>query len=561
MSTLWNKASWVLVPSGIEEDVVFAQKPTSGLGDLTFTRSSDGTRTNAQGVVERTPWNLLQQSEMFADGFWAKSAGVTVTSNVIAAPNGTMTADLIQMGGANRAVTQATSLRIGISCTSSIYIKGTAGETIALAAGGVDSPLITLNGEWQRITYTATSVTNWLNVNTFNGATARNFYLWGAQLVEGTEAKPYFMTTNRQDVPRLDYRNADGTLSSCPRLLLEPQRTNSIRNSSMVGAVAGSPGTLPTNWGNSISGITQTVVGTGIENGLPYVDIRLNGTTTGVNAQIQFESATGINALNTQTWAGSFWFKIISAPTPPLSYQVRFREGTAAGAFVADGLSTFVPTTTLQRFTYVRTNTGATTERIQPMLLFNLTNGAAYDFTIRIAAPQMELGAYATTWVPTTTAAVTRLADTFTRNNIFTNGLITAAGGTWFVDLSHNFSLTRDGATSFSLGDNALGTLGNSINIRHNGGTSRLWINKNVSGSLTSLYATLTDNVKIAVKWNGSTADVFVNGVKQVTATSFTATQLQFLAGTGGDIPKYINQMWLAPTPLSDAECIQLTTL
>ncbi len=67
-------------------------------------------------------------------------------------------------------------------------------------------------------------------------------------------------TTNRQDVPRIDFRNADGTLSSCGRLLLEPQRTNSIRNSSMVGAVAGSPGTLPTNWTRqNSSGLTQGV--------------------------------------------------------------------------------------------------------------------------------------------------------------------------------------------------------------------------------------------------------------------------------------------------------------
>ena len=66
-------------------------------------------------------------------------------------------------------------------------------------------------------------------------------------------------------VPRLSYM-----YGSAPALLLEPQRTNSIRNSSMVGAAAGSPGTLPNNWASALlSGLTQTIVGTGTERGVP----------------------------------------------------------------------------------------------------------------------------------------------------------------------------------------------------------------------------------------------------------------------------------------------------
>jgi hypothetical protein len=60
-------------------------------------------------------------------------------------------------------------------------------------------------------------------------------------------------------------------------LLVEEARTNSIRNNSMQGAVAGTPGTLPTNWSESrAAGLTQTVVGTGTQNGIDYIDIRLN---------------------------------------------------------------------------------------------------------------------------------------------------------------------------------------------------------------------------------------------------------------------------------------------
>ena len=64
-------------------------------------------------------------------------------------------------------------------------------------------------------------------------------------------------------------------------ILIEESRTNQIRNNSMQGAVAGTPGTLPTNWGVSVAGgLTRTVVGTGTENGIEYIDVRVQGTTT-----------------------------------------------------------------------------------------------------------------------------------------------------------------------------------------------------------------------------------------------------------------------------------------
>jgi hypothetical protein len=75
-----------------------------------------------------------------------------------------------------------------------------------------------------------------------------------------------------------------------------------------------------------------------------------------------------------------------------------------------------------------------------------------------------------------------------------------------------------------------------------------------------NIYTT-TDHVKVAIKWNGTTADVFVNGIKVVSATSFTTTDMEFFRWNGGDVSKYIKQMALFPTPLSDAECIALTTL
>jgi hypothetical protein len=358
-------------------------------------------------------------------------------------------------------------------------------------------------------------------------------------------------------VPRLDYSQG-----SCPALLLEPQRTNSIRNSTMVGAVAGSPGTLPTNWISSNAGLTQTIVGVGTELGLSYVDIRLNGTAIGAIFNLFTEGATQVVASNGQTWTNSFYMKLVAAPNPYNLIQSNFSERTAAGSFLTGGQQTITLTSTLTRFTFTRTNTNALTERINAGYQGTLTIAATYDFTIRIAAPQMELGAYATTFIPTTTASATRVADSFSRNNIYTNGLITSSGGTWFVELRGNVAYTRDTFTTGIYISDTTNITSNNINIRNGGGgTVRLAINKVISGVSTPLYLTTTDTVKLAIKWNGTSADIFANGTKVISATSFTPTNMEFLRGELTQVPVFIQAMALYPTPLSDTDCTTLTTL
>lgn len=171
------------------------------------------------------------------------------------------------------------------------------------------------------------------------------------------------------------------------------------------------------------------------------------------------------------------------------------------------------------------------------------------------------MGAYATTYISTTTATATRVADSFIRSNIYTNGLISASGGTWFVELRGNVSYTRDaGGFGISLANNNTTYDFGFLILTNAGGAERISILKRVSGIGTSIYTTTTDTTKIAIKWNGSTADVFANGTKVVSATSFTTTQMELLTANILDTPKFIQQMALYPTPLTDAQCQTLTT-
>ena len=369
------------------------------------------------------------------------------------------------------------------------------------------------------------------------------------------------------NVPPHDYRNADGTLSTFPRLNLEPQRTNSIRNSSMVGAVAGSPGTLPTNWENtSTSGLNRTVVGIGIESGLPYIDFRFYGTSTGTAFDIRAELPNIISALTGQIWSESFYLKLISASAAPNSYQIGIYERASAGTIVSFGSQSVTVTNSLQRFTYTRTlNGGATVAFVQPYVFFTLTNGATYDFTIRIAAPQMELGAYATTWVPTTTAAVTRLIDVTNKTGI--SSLIGQTEGVLFIDFVWN-GLTGNG--SFPRIIEVATDSNNIIQIYTLSGTTTYkW--EVINGGVVQFTGTSTMALgqnKIAIAYKLNDMVVYRNGALVASDTSCTipATSALGLTGTfngtgGAQLAASVNQAALFQTRLTNAQLVQLTTL
>jgi hypothetical protein len=74
------------------------------------------------------------------------------------------------------------------------------------------------------------------------------------------------------------------------------------------------------------------------------------------------------------------------------------------------------------------------------------------------------------------------------------------------------------------------------------------------------LHTTTTNTTKFAIKWNGTSCDVFANGTKVVSASSFTTTIMENLATNSAGIPTFIQAMALFNYPLSDADCQLITT-
>jgi hypothetical protein len=585
----YSNSTFYFSPSGYSEGQIQAQNPNSSIGALTFSRASTATRTDINNNVREVPFNLVPNG-IASPSFYATQTNITsflanttpqpigISSGIFKLiPNATsgqhnafgsvpfinpeqFTYSLfVQASGYN-----FVSLAIGVGLVGSTIIFSLADGSFTGSESGITPFISNVGNGWYRIGFTNTNVLsattnvyvivrNNATTGNYSGDTTSGILLCAPQIVFGNLPQEYFPTANRINVPRIDYSQGVGAL------LLEPQRTNSIRNSTMQGASVGT-NTIPTNWVFTGNGLISTVVALGVENGLNYIDIRINGTANNIFADLFFEQNNAISSANAITWTESAYLKIVSAPIPPLSYRFAFRQFNSVPAFLSISQSTALTlTSTLTRFDRSFTTNQATVASVQPSLFFDLTNGASYDFTIRIAACQMELGAYSSTFIPTTNASATRIMDSFTRDNIYTNNLISASGGTWFFELRGNLQYKGDAG-----GDGVfLQTVGNTDNFRlfsDNSVSTRVIIYKRVSNVNTQLYLTTTDTTKIAIKWNGSIADVFANGTKVVSATAFTATQLQEFATNITGAPKYISQMALYNTPLSDALCISITT-
>jgi hypothetical protein len=207
----------------------------------------------------------------------------------------------------------------------------------------------------------------------------------------------YLDTTN--DIQYIAYNTASvsGWVSTAsPSPVEYPfQGENRVRNSIGVGAVVGSPGTLPTNWTTSSGGLTAAVHATGNEYGIPYVDLQLTGTATGTSWSVSFEAISATAALNGQTWTVSAFTKLISGSLSGITPYLLINSYSSGSGYLTSNSAGFTPNPssaalTNSRITNTATLSNASTAYIAPVYQLNFTVGTVVSCILRIAMPQLE---------------------------------------------------------------------------------------------------------------------------------------------------------------------------
>ena len=564
MSNLLSQASLVMIPSGYKEDVVYSAIPTNGNGDLSFTRASNGTRVNSAGLVEVVAWNLAGYSEEFDNAYWVKQSA-TVTANSTTAPNGTLTADTFNVTATAYSSIYnngALSLSLGIY-TQGIYAKkGTKNYlyildltatsarawfnldtgVVGTVASGYTATMESVGNGWYRCSLSQnTSVTpSYFHFgasdsdNSFTPSSSGNIYIYGAQLNIGSTAKPYFPTTDRLNVPRLTYQNGGG---GCPSLLLEKQSTNLALYSEQFDNA---------NW--DTSDVTVTANTTISPDGTQNAD-----TIDAIAVGQRINQAISVSASTSYTL--SFYAKKGTMTTP--RYTVYDLSNNAFILTQVD-YSSLINSSTWSRVTATFTTpVGCTSIGIY------LINGVTTLGTIFLWGAQLEASSYATSYIPSTSASATRVADACSKTGI--SSLIGQSEGVVFVD----FQLQTPVGNDYVIGQiyNS-STPANGIYFYLNS-TSQLvgYVDNGATQANIASGVLAQGRYKAALVYKANDFAFYLNGsligvdVSGTVPTCNSITLIDYLNSGAYMENTQINQAILFPTRLTNAELASLTTI
>jgi hypothetical protein len=440
---------------------------------ITFTRA--GTRTYYGRDVVKAEENLLLQSQTFNTASWTKGASVTLTTDAAVAPDGTSTAEMFStaLGSDSSAqqISQVTTSGTGVF-TVSIFLRSASSQTVRLKLfenNGVTliaNEDVSVTSTWTRFAFTVTVTTANFTLGIRPSGTAlTDIEIWGAQLEQRSSATAYTATTT-QTITNYQRqlktaaanewpREFDPVTGECLGRSVWESRTNlSLRSEEFdnaywtkVGAtvsanqVIAPDGTLSmdklvedtANSGHSVQG-----TGVSVTSGIVYTFtiyakaaersfIRINGNTTGLVGAAYYNLSTG--ALGT-----------VAAGT------------TASIVNVGNGIYRCV-------FTRTATATSSVSFLVSVTNADNVSSYLGDGYSgIYIWGAQLEAGAFATPYIPTVAAQVTRLADSAVMTGTNFSSWFNPSEGTFVVNstgLDTSFTVAvqvDDGTTSNRIG-------------------------------------------------------------------------------------------------------------
>jgi hypothetical protein len=301
----------------------------------------------------------------------------------------------------------------------------------------------------------------------------------------------------------------------------------------------------------------------------------MNGTAsaTGLGLYISPELNNGIVAAAAQVWSFSSFVRMTAGSTANInSFSLNMQPYDSTPATLGGTLGgvTFTPTGAglgIQRILSGSATMPASTAFVLPQIFFSVTSGAVVDITLRIGAPQCELGSFATypiLPVAGTPAATTRNAD-----------VVSGSIGSWYNQnqgsmVADFMTYTITDPTNQPLFEVNDGTTNNRANVfiqqpRHGSGNTTL------AGSATGVATTNSLNANTATKvgatFDNTGVQAAMLGVVQskvlgatMPVGSITSMRVGSNASGSAFTDGWIRRIRYWPRVLSAAELTALTT-
>jgi hypothetical protein len=358
-------------------------------------------------------------------------------------------------------------------------------------------------------------------------------------------------------VPRLDYLG-----SSCPKLQLEPQRTNVAQFSEQFNNAAwiSAEITITANNTNSPDGyVNADKVVSNTNNALHFIGPALTSFVSGTayTSSVFVKKDTG-RYFQLLYGSGGFGF------TQYANFDLQLGTVTFQGAAASAKIDNFgngwyrcaITSTATQNFSdscYSAIITSGTAARAE-----NHSTALSYW----VYGYQIEAGAYATSYIPTLGTSVTRVWDDASKTGI--TSLIGQTAGTLFVELNADGRPNSIARVIAYLTEN--GSTDNRVAIQYNASGQIQAIASSGGSTQGSVAYTITGPCKAAFAYNSSGYELFVNGVSRGTftgslPTSLTRLDMNSLTGTFDELGGTINQVLIFKNRLSNSDLATLTTL
>jgi hypothetical protein len=373
-------------------------------------------------------------------------------------------------------------------------------------------------------------------------------------------------------VPRLDYYTSGGT-AGCPALLVEPSGSNGILNSQNTA----------TDWilGLSLTSGYTDVIGVSGNN----LTVAASGSGIGVSAGRLNRPSNNVALASGSTYTISFLMKKTGTHTIGAYYAIIGSGQDLSSGFDVSGSfssgSIYNPGNATNRIrrverfgtdvfrcseTFTMTASGTLTAfNFAPVVAVTNANNSASGTTMAFAAPQIELGAIPTSFIPTTATPVTRNADVINLSGAV-SGCIGQTEGTLYAEVDvRNFT---NGNRIVCLSD---GTSDNRIIIQEGANSTLQTIVTNATSGVVDISTASGRTAgiyKIAIGYKQNDFAVYVNGSQTGTDnTGGVPACNQIFIGkiettaTTNQFNDRIRAAAIYTTRLTDSELAALTTL